>query len=122
MITKRILSTSSLTGNTVKNATGETLGDIKDFVIDTETGRVMYAVLSFGGFLGLGDKLFAIPVQAMELDTDDHAFILNVPKDRLEDAPGFDKDNWPSTSDYDWVNSVYAYYGYEPYYAEAIPM
>ena len=104
------LSTSTLTGTEVRNAEGEGVGKIEDFMIDTTTGDVSYAVLSFGGFLGVGDKLFAVPLQAMRLDTVDEAFVLNESKERLENAPGFDKDHWPNSADQKWQNDVRSYY------------
>mgnify|MGYP006218921001 CR=1 FL=1 len=108
-----ILSSSSLSSNPVKNLEGEDLGKIEDFMIDTETGEVEYAVLSFGGFLNMGDKLFAIPWQALEVDKENECFILNVDKDRLENAPGFDKDNWPDMADSKFRDRVYNHYGLE---------
>jgi len=100
----------------VVNPQGENLGDIKDFMIDTENGRIVYAVLSFGGLFGIGDKLFAVPMDALRVDTGDERFVTDIRKDQLEDAPGFNKDNWPRTIDRDFVTSVYTHYGYEPYY------
>lgn len=108
-----ILSSSSITGTDVTNAKGENLGHVKDLMIDTETGTVNYAVLSFGGFLGLGDKYFAIPFEAFSVNTTTHSFVLNVTKDRLENAPGFDKDNWPETSNTKYWNDLYTYYNVE---------
>lgn len=111
-----VLSSSSLCGDNVKNSQGESLGEVKDFMINTGTGRVEYAVVSFGGFLGMGDKLFAVPLEAMTLDTEDECFILDVPKERLENAPGFDKDEWPSNANHaQWTKSVYDYYDVRPY-------
>ncbi len=110
------LSASSISGDKVKNAQGDSLGKIEDLMIDLEKGRVSYAVLSFGGFLGMGDKLFAIPMEALTVDPDDHAFILNVSKEKLENAPGFDKDNWPDMADRTWGSSIYDYYSYKPYW------
>src|SRR5687768_15434251 len=106
----RVLSASTLTGDAVKNTDGEKLGDIKDIMIDVESGRVAYAVLSFGGFLGLGDKLFAIPWSALRLRTEDHSFVLNVNKETLKAAPGFDKDHWPDFADRTWGTSIHEYY------------
>jgi hypothetical protein len=110
------LTASTLTGNTVKNRAGEHLGEIEEIMLDLDSGRVAYAVLSFGGFLGLGDKLFAVPWHAMDLDTDDKAFILDVPKARLEKAPGFDKDHWPDFADQKWGLSIHQYYKQTPYW------
>ena len=99
----------------VYNQEDEDLGDIKEIMLDMNSGRVSYAVLSFGGFLGMGDKLFAVPWNALKLDTVNKRFVLNVDKERLESAPGFDKDNWPNMSDQTWAQSIHAYYGTKPY-------
>jgi hypothetical protein len=106
-----IMGTDTLVGNDVYNAAGEDLGDIKDFMVDMATGTISYAVLSFGGFLGMGDKLFAVPWHALVLDTDRHRFMLHVTKEALKDAPGFDKDHWPSMADPTWAQGVHRFYG-----------
>lgn len=116
MNTPHVLSATTLIKNAVKNPQGENLGEIEDFMIDLTSGRIAYAVLSFGGFLGIGDKLFAIPWEAMTLDTEEKCFVLNVDKEILKEAPGFDKDNWPATTDDEWLLDVYEYYGYPPYW------
>ncbi len=67
-------------------------------------------------FLGLGDKYFAIPWEALRIVPHEHRFILDVSKERLENAPGFDKKNWPKASNREWLTGVYSYYGYEPYW------
>lgn len=112
------LSATTLIGDDVRNLEGENLGEIEDIMIDVEAGRIAYAVLSFGGFLGIGDKLFAVPWSAMTLDIDEKAFILDIDKEMLEDAPGFDKDDWPETISEDdtWLLTVYEYYEREPYW------
>ena len=110
----RFFAASKLIGDPVVNLRGEDLGKIEDLVIDPNSGRVDYAVLSFGGFLGMGDKLFAVPLEAMKLSPEDKRFILDVDKERLKQAPGFDKDHWPDASDRAFGTKVYNYYGYEP--------
>ncbi len=110
------LSATTLIGDGVVNPQGEDLGKVEEIMLDISSGRVAYAVLSFGGFLGIGDKLFAIPWEAMTLDTNRHVFVLNVDKETLQKAPGFDKKNWPQFDDTDWMTSIYEYYGYEPYW------
>ena len=115
-MTKTVLSAGTLMGDDVKNAAGEDLGKLEEIMVDVETGRISYAVLSFGGFLGFGDKLFAIPWSALELDTENECVILNVAKERLENAPGFDKDNWPDFSNRAWGADIYGYYEVEPYW------
>lgn len=114
----QVLSATTLMGNRVVNPQGEELGKIEEFMIDLHTGRINYAVLSFGGFLGFGDKLFAIPWEALTVNTDNHTFSLNVEKEQLKNAPGFDKDNWPDGAQYEtgWLLDVYNYYGYTPYW------
>lgn len=118
----RALSASTMIGDDVRNRTGEDLGTIEEIMLDVNSGRIAYAVLSFGGFLGLGDKLFAIPWQALTLDTEEHVFVLDISQEALEDAPGFDEDNWPNTMDGDnaWLVEVYDYYGYTPYWREKV--
>jgi hypothetical protein len=100
-----------LIGNDVFNRRGEDLGDIKEIMLDLQSGRVAYAVLSYGGFLGMGEKLFAVPWNALTLDTENHRFTLDVERDRLKDAPGFDPDRWPDMADDTWARGVHAFYG-----------
>src|SRR5712671_6609621 len=95
---RRVLAASTLAGDGVRNAAGEDLGKIDEIMIDIPTGRVAYAVLSFGGFLGMGDKLFAVPWSALKVDEDKKCFILDVDRGTIEAAPGFDKNNWPDMS------------------------
>ncbi len=110
---RRVLSCSTLIGDGVRNKAGEDLGEIHDFMIDLESGRIAYAVLSFGGILGVGDKLFAIPWRLLRVSEDEHVFILDFPKEKLENAPGFDKDNWPDMSDPAWITNMQSFYGTE---------
>jgi sporulation protein YlmC with PRC-barrel domain len=91
----RVLSAGTLANDKVLDPRGNALGDIKEIMIDVTSGRVAYAVLSFGGFLGLGDKLFAIPWSMLKLDPARHVFVLDVTKEQLEEAEGFDKNHWP---------------------------
>ena len=111
-----VLGASTLTGNAVKNDAGESLGKIEELMIDLETGRIGYCVLSFGGFLGIGNKLFAVPWSALKVDTDEKCFVLNVTKDRLKEAPGFDKESWPDMTDRDWGMRIYGFYNVAPYW------
>ena len=110
------LSASTLTGDKVRNHDGDKLGQLEEIVIDLEPGRVNYAVLSSGGLLGLGDKLFAVPWDLLTVDTENKEIIVDIPKETLENAPGFDQDNWPDVHDRSWVGDVYRYYGREPYW------
>lgn len=109
----RILSSSTITGQNVYNLNDENIGDIKDLMIDPNQADVVYAVLSFGGFLGIGSKYFAIPLEALQFSEKDETIRLDVDKERLENAPSFDKDNYPMTADNEFIDSVYTHYGYE---------
>ena len=107
---------SSVIGTKVINLKGDSLGDVKEIVIDPRSGKVAYAVVSFGGFLSMGEKLFAIPFSAFEYDVTENEYVLDISKERLEAAPGFDADHWPSMSDEKWNRDVYKYYQRSPYW------
>jgi sporulation protein YlmC with PRC-barrel domain len=111
----QLMGADTLLGNDVYNAQDDDLGDIKEIMLDMRTGRVAYAVLSFGGFLGMGEKLFAVPWSALKLDTINKRFVLDASKERLESAPGFDKNDWPDMADTTWEKSIHDYYGTQPY-------
>jgi len=115
---RSVLAASTLAGNSVKNSAGDDLGKIDELMIHIPSGKVAYAVLSFGGVLRIGNKLFAVPWSALKVDEDEKCFILDVDKKRLENAPGFDKDNWPDMTDTAWGSEVFAYYGSVPYWEE----
>jgi sporulation protein YlmC with PRC-barrel domain len=106
-----LMGADTLIGDDVYNTADESLGSIKELMIDMASGKISYAVLSYGGFLGMGDRLFAVPWQALKLDTNKKRFILNVSKDQLKDAPGFDKDHWPSMADSAWASGIHTFYG-----------
>ena len=112
----QVMAADTLQGDNVKNDAGEDLGEITDIMIDVPTGRVAYAVMSVGGFLGIGDKLFAIPWSAMQLDPDNKCFRMNIAKERFEQAPGFDKDHWPTMADQRWAEDVHSFYNARPYW------
>lgn len=117
-MTPTLISAVTVKGTNVRNPEGEDIGNIEDLMIDWRHGIVAYAVLSFGGFLGMGTKWFAIPMESFQFDTEQESsdVILPVKKEDLENAPGFDKDNWPQYADQSFVSSVYIHYGIEPYW------
>ncbi|MBK7646383.1 MAG: PRC-barrel domain-containing protein [Betaproteobacteria bacterium] len=110
-LASRVLSASTLNGDDVYNPKGEKLGSIKELMLDIENGKVCYAVLSFGGFLSLGEKLFAVPWSALTVDTNNKRFVMDADEERLKKAPGFDADKWPNMADSTWEKSVHAFYG-----------
>ena len=114
----RVLSAGSIIGSKVVNTEGEQLGSIKDLVVDLDDAQIAYAVLAFGGFMGLGDKLFAIPLEALLFDSREKQVTLDVDREVLKNAPGFDKEKWPDSAQYEagWLLDIYEYYGYSPYW------
>ena len=110
------LSSDTLQGDKVVNLQNEELGKVEEIMIDIHTGRVAYVVVSFGGFLGIGNKLFAVPWSALKVDTDNKCFVMDADKELLKNAPGFDKNNWPNTPNGQWYHDIYQYYKQEPYW------
>ncbi len=113
-LASRVLSASTLKGDDVYNLKGVRLGDVKEIMMDIQSGRVCYVVLSFGGFLSMGEKLFAVPWSALTVDTENQRFVMDVDEERLKEAPGFDTDKWPNMADQTWENKVHSYYGTQP--------
>jgi sporulation protein YlmC with PRC-barrel domain len=113
----RVFSASALVASEVTNSDGEDLGTIQDLMLDVEEGAVAYAVVKFGGTLGFGEKLFAIPWEAISLSLHDEKAILQVPRDELKESDGFDKDEWPDMADREWGERIHERYGYDPYWA-----
>ena len=112
-----LMAASTLDGNKVMSSDGGHIGKISRIMLDVRGGRIAYAVLSSGGFLGIGDTLHAIPWSALTLDTDDKCFLLDAPAEQIRNAPSFDQDNWPSMADIQWGTSVHAYYNRSPYWS-----
>jgi sporulation protein YlmC with PRC-barrel domain len=109
-----IARVDTILGMDVEDPQGNNLGEIEDLVFDLQDGRIAYAVLAYGGWLGLGENMAAVPWQALKLDTAERDFTLNVDKEKLRAAPSFAKDKWPQTLDRKWLSDVYAYYGAKP--------
>ena len=103
---------SKLTGLSVRNSAGEKLGTVEDIVINLQDGKAQYLALSFGGVLGIGSKYFAVPFNEVRFNhgKEEMYFVLDVPKEKLESAPGFDKNDWPDFADPKWRNEIDSYY------------
>jgi len=110
----RIIRAAQVQGTAVTNAANEDLGSIRDVVLDKFDGSVRYAVLEFGGFLGLGSKLFALPWELLNYDRGVDAYVIDIDKDVLRQAPGFDSDNWPDMGAVEFDTGLRAYYGLSP--------
>jgi sporulation protein YlmC with PRC-barrel domain len=112
-----VMATSTLDGMKVVSSNGEEVGKISDIMPDVRGGRIAYAVLSEGGFLGMGANLHAIPRNALTLDTDGKCFRVSIPAEQIKNDPGFDKDHWPSMADATWGTTVHQYYNRQPYWS-----
>lgn len=110
-------SCSGLTGTSIEDEYNNKVGKIKDVVIDITEGKVSYVVVAVDtGFLNLGNKFFAIPIEAMEYDNVNERFRVPITKERLENSPGFDKDEWPTEPQPEFVDTLYNYYDVSPRY------
>ena len=114
-----VMAASTLKGTTVVSSDGGEVGTISDIMLDVRAGKIAYAVLSEGGFLGMGTSLHAIPWNALTLDIDAECFHVSIAAQRIKDDPGFDKNHWPSMADASWGEMVHQYYNRDPYWAGA---
>ncbi len=114
-----IMAASTLDSNRVLSSDGDDVGKIKEIMLDVRSGRIAYVVLSSGGLLGIGDKLLALPWGVLTLDTVRKCFLLSVSSERVKNAPGFDKDHWPTMADPSWATLLHEYYGSAPYWQPA---
>jgi sporulation protein YlmC with PRC-barrel domain len=110
-----VVHASTLVGYHVRNPAGESLGKIRAIMLDIEAGRIAYAALSFGGFLGISDKLFAVPWNELRIERGQQEFILDIARVTLERAPGFDEGDWPEMANPAFATAVHRHYGNQPY-------
>ena len=113
-----VMGASTLIGDRVLDARDEPVGQIREIMLDVPSGRIAYAVLAFEAPLqqGRARKLFAVPWAALRLDAERKCFVLDVDRERLRAAPGFDPDHWPTLAQPVWTSRLYEYYGIEPYW------
>lgn len=109
-MTHNIVNCDDVVGVSVENPEGENLGKIEALMLDKLTGTVSYVVLSFGGFLGMGDKLFAMPWYIFNYDPEREKFIISLSKEILKSSPGFDKNHWPDMSSKTWNTAINDHY------------
>lgn len=105
-----VVKSNEVIGVAVKNSSHENIGKIEEIVLDKMSGQTRYVVLSFGGIMGMGDKYFALPWKSISYSPEDKSFILSVSKEKLKDAPGFDKDHWPNMAEESWGHTINSYY------------
>jgi sporulation protein YlmC with PRC-barrel domain len=109
--TTRLISSEKVSGTGVENTNGDNLGHIDEIMIDKISGRVAYAVLNYGSFLGLGGKLFAIPWDILKYDTNRSSYVIGIPIEKLKDAPSFDAHDWPNLAEPAYGRRLHDYYG-----------
>lgn len=109
--TTRLISSEKVEGTSVENPRGDNLGHIDEIMIDKVSGKVGYAVLNYGSFLGMGGKLFAVPWDMLKYNTQRNAYVIDMPEDRLKNAPSFDAGTQPMWGDRDYDKQLHDYYG-----------
>lgn len=109
--TSRLISSEKVAGSKVENIKGDSLGHIEEIMVDKISGRVAYAVLNYGSFLGMGGKLFALPWDILKYNTDRDAYVIDLPEDRLKSAPSFEASDWPDLGNRDYGKRIHDYYG-----------
>ncbi|MGE0666787.1 MAG: PRC-barrel domain-containing protein [Sphingomonadales bacterium] len=112
----RLISSDRVEGTTVYNASGEKIGSIENVMIDKLSGKVAYADMSFGGFLGIGDKHHPLPWSVLNYSTEMDGYVVNIDKERLKNAPTFEANEKPKWEDEGWGKLVHSYYGATPYW------
>lgn len=117
-----VMAAETLAGDTVVNGDDQDLGKLEHIMIDVPSGTIAYAVLACGGVFGIGEKLFAVPWSALALDARRRCFVLDISRERLDQAPGFDRDHWPRMADPAWALDLHAYYGVRPYWQVDKPL
>jgi hypothetical protein len=114
--TGRLISSDKVEGTTVKNRADETIGSIYQVMIDKHTGKVAYAVMSFGGFLGIGERYHPLPWSTLTYDPNAGAYVVDLDKRTLEGAPAYDRGETVNWEDRAWGQRVHDYYNVPPYW------
>lgn len=114
--TTSLISASKVTGTSVYNTEGDLLGEIHDVMIDKVSGKIAYAVMSFGGFLGVGEQYHPLPWAALKYDTRQGGYVVGITKEQLQGAPVFARDAQPAWGDRVYEKRIHDYYGTAPYW------
>ena len=94
----RVLTAKSIIGDKISNYADEDLGSIEDIMLNIDDGKIEYVIIAFGGFIGMNQKYFAVPFDALTIDTKNHAFVYDQRRSVFENDPGFDKNHWPDAN------------------------
>jgi len=111
-----LIGANQVQGTTVYDLAGEKLGSVQDVMIDKRSGRIAYAILSFGGFLGIGDQYHPLPWEKLKYDTEKGGYVVDIDRETLQGSPSYTDDATANWSDETWGRNVYAYYGVHPYW------
>ena len=111
-----LIAARQVQGTTVFNTASEKLGSVNDVMIDKGTGRIAYAILSFGGFLGIGDRYYPLPWEKLSYNTELGGYVVDIDRDVLEGAPSYTDEATASWNDEAWSRNVYSYYGVHPFW------
>jgi hypothetical protein len=114
--TGSLIAADKVQGTSVYNNAGETLGSIEDLMIDKPSGKVVYAIMAFGGFLGIGNQYHPLPWSILHYDPDKGGYVVNLDKRQLEGAPAYDVDKEPDWNDRSYEDKIHDYYGVGPYW------
>jgi sporulation protein YlmC with PRC-barrel domain len=114
--TSDLISSEKVEGTAVMNKNGEKIGSIESVMIEKRSGKVAYAVMSFGGFLGIGDQHHPVPWSSLAYDTNVGGYVIDADRGRLEAAPAYKGSDMPDWSDRQWGQRVHQYYGVRPYW------
>jgi sporulation protein YlmC with PRC-barrel domain len=112
----RQIPAAALAGLKVMSRSDEALGSISEVILDLARGRIAYALIACGGFMGLGERVFAIPWNALKRDLHRNCFVLDAEESAFATAPSFDKDHWPSEPDLQWHQRLHDHFHARPYW------
>jgi hypothetical protein len=114
--TSSLIAADKVEGTAVYNMAQEKIGSIENVMIDKRSGKVAYAVMSFGGFLGIGDNYYPLPWSMLRYDTNVGGYVVNLDKKMLEGAPSYEPRERINWDDQEWGRRVHDYYGIAPYF------
>jgi sporulation protein YlmC with PRC-barrel domain len=112
--TMDLIAADKVEGTSVYDPNGNKLGSIDTVMIDKASGKVSYAVLSFGGFLGMGTSKYPLPWNQLKYDTREGGYVVSVTEEQLKGAPNYDRDTYGDWSDRAWTSRIDDYYGASP--------
>jgi sporulation protein YlmC with PRC-barrel domain len=120
--TNSLIASDKVEGTPVRRSDGEKIGTIERVMIEKKSGKVAYAVMSFGGFMGLGEEYYTLPWGVLKYNTQLDAYELNMTEDQLRGAPRRNAEGHDASYDREWEEHVHRYYNATPYWGESDPM